>query len=76
MAFDKPIATRVVEGAYNVFKTEVPSEFLKGVAGKMWSVVRSYYHGDASLAEQLPHYFYHCAAVALPTRDNSNKGLL
>ena len=59
-----------------MLKTEVASEFLKGLAGKMWSVVRSHYHGDALLDEQLPHYFDHCAAVALSARYNSNKGVL
>lgn len=52
-------------GACNVLKTEVASEFLKGLAGKMWSVVRSYYHGDALLAEELPHYFDHCVLLLL-----------
>ena len=63
-------------GACNVLKTEVPSELLEGLAVKMRTVVSSYYIGDALLAEQLPHYFDYCAAVALPTRYIPNNGVL
>ena len=63
-------------GAFNVLKTEVPSELLEGLAVKMRTVVSSYYLGDALLAEQLPHYFDYCSAVALPTRYIPNKGVL
>ena len=63
-------------GGCNVLKTEVLSELLEGLAVKMRSVVSSYYLGDALLAEQLPHYFDYCAAVALPTRYIPNNGVL
>ena len=52
------------------------ANFLEDLAVKMRTVVSSYYLGDALLAEQLPHYFDYCAAVALPTRYIPNKGVL
>ena len=59
-----------------MLKTEVLSELLEGLAVKMRSVVSSYYLGDALLAEQLPHHFDYCAAVALSTRYIPNNGVL
>ena len=59
-----------------MLKTEVTSELLKGLAFEMWSVVSSYYLGDALLAEKLPHYFDYCDALALPTRYIPDKGVL
>ena len=59
-----------------MLKSEVPSELLEGLAVKMRTVVSSYYNEDALLAEQLPHYFNYCAAVALSTRYIPNKGVL